>query len=343
MTKYSPPHGPEISKEFLRNNPEFSLDSPAELTNLEFGKCNYYTDRKETSLLQYIIQTCSFASFDATLAKMCLSDGGNIQELKNNASSVHYIIDKDGSIYQLVSDNKKTWAVKGGELKTGSILNPNIPNDLKDDEMNHVSINIMSINTGSEPFPLIQVEQNISLCNYLTFTHHIDQRNVIALSDCEVGSCLAPGPYFPWNKFAQHAIGRWSNIARKDNPDIIISHLPYNQVVPSHPEELLTLVEKFQKLGILTDDYMVDSNNYPQLQDSMLKFNLHHLGPQIIEHPERKQLYDAILSKNPTEPYAKARLARWDENSSNILDDLIGITKMGEPTLWDASNHMAFC
>ncbi|WP_375327167.1 hypothetical protein [Candidatus Tisiphia endosymbiont of Nemotelus uliginosus] len=98
MSKYSHNTEPTINKTYLRINPEFSLDNQGKKTNLEFGKCNYYADRKPNSLLQYIIQTWSFDSLEATLAKMLLSQEANTQPLKKTILSVHYVIDKDGSI-----------------------------------------------------------------------------------------------------------------------------------------------------------------------------------------------------------------------------------------------------
>ncbi|WP_375326923.1 N-acetylmuramoyl-L-alanine amidase [Candidatus Tisiphia endosymbiont of Nemotelus uliginosus] len=249
-----------------------------------------------------------------------------------------------GPIYQLVPDNKKVWSYKCGELKTDSILNPSTTDKLKNDEMNHVSISIMSINNGREPFTSVQVEKNIYLCTDLIYKYHINPRHVIALSDWTLGDSIAPGPYFPWQKFAAHGIGLWSNIVRKDNPDMIMSHLPSNNHITYHREKIPALLYKFNKLGMRTSPNSMEEPNYSQLQINMLKFNLHFLGPQIIANPELKKLYDEVLYRDPGELYAKARLASWDENSNNILNDLLGVAPIENVAIqWDAANYMAFC
>ena len=57
---------------------------------------------------------------------MVLAEDQNITLTRGPGVSVHYVIDMDGTIYQLVPDNKKPWATGVGNLKSESKLNHNI-------------------------------------------------------------------------------------------------------------------------------------------------------------------------------------------------------------------------
>lgn len=84
-----------------------------EHSDIEYGKCNYYTDRKPDASIQYIVQTSSVCNLENTLNKMVIHRHQDITETRVNGVSVHYIIDLDGRIYQLVPDSKRPWTALG--------------------------------------------------------------------------------------------------------------------------------------------------------------------------------------------------------------------------------------
>jgi hypothetical protein len=80
--------GLKINTMYLRDSAEgFSLAAKGQEKDIEFGKCNYYTDRKPDTSPQYITQTYSVGTLKNTLAKMILPDGGDITVLRGRGVS----------------------------------------------------------------------------------------------------------------------------------------------------------------------------------------------------------------------------------------------------------------
>jgi N-acetyl-anhydromuramyl-L-alanine amidase AmpD len=216
--------GLKINTMYLRDSAEgFSLAAKGQEKDIEFGKCNYYTDRKPDTSPQYITQTYSVGTLKNTLAKMILPDGGDITVLRGPGVSVHYIIDQDGTTYQLVPDSKRPWAAGVGDLRVGSKLNQAIPEALMKNDMNSFGISIMSINDGKTPLTPKQFDANLQLTGHLVKTYDINPQQVIALADWAPGRHIAPGPYFPWQNFAENGLGLWSSVERKKDPEVIVS------------------------------------------------------------------------------------------------------------------------
>ncbi len=304
---------PEILTDYLRNNAEgFSLASKGQETDIEDNKCNFYTDRREGSSPQYIMQTYSVGDLQRALSKM-LSNEENISESRKLGVSVNYLIDKDGSIYQLVPDSKKPWTAGQGSLKTGSKLNQDIPNDMKN-VMNDYCISIMSINSGKEPLTAEQLEANLLLTKYLRDEYKIESANVVALADWTAGRHIAPGPYFSWEEFSKYELGLWSNVERKANPEVIIS---WKKKADSK-EVVEDIQQQLAELGMVTpQEGALDQATI----SNMLAFNLHHFGPQILSN--HKDMYDYLLWENSSNTDARGVLGAWNENSQAVLDDIL--------------------
>ncbi|MFT4198184.1 MAG: N-acetylmuramoyl-L-alanine amidase [Pseudoxanthomonas sp.] len=110
--------------------------------------------------------------------------------------SVHYLIGRDGRLYQLVRDDKRAWHAGGG--RWGAIT-----------DVNSVSIGIELDNTGYEPFPDVQIDQLIVLLNDLTARLHIPRTQVIGHEDLAPGRKIDPGPLFPWQRLHDAGFGLW--------------------------------------------------------------------------------------------------------------------------------------
>lgn len=352
----------KINKTYLRENAEgFSLAPKGEEQDIEFNKCNYYTDKKGTSSLQYIVQTYSVGNFENTLAKMILPESGDISQLRGPGVSVHYIIDQKGEIYQLVPDNKRPWACGVGTLKSGSKLNPDIPNEVMINDMNSFGISIMSINNGKNPLTQPQFESNLLLTEHLVKTYDIKGGKVIGLADWTPGRHIAPGPYFPWQEFSKAGLGLWSDIERKEDPEVIVSYKqkPLLEEVTHIQQAFEELLKKYSKGGLAEEvvkKYNLSSLNLREdlsssvLQDidialtrglgyvgkvggqegyldsatlsCMLSFNLHHLGQQILAGP-LADVYNDGLWVDSSNTEARGLLGSWTTNSQDILDSFL--------------------
>lgn len=233
----------KINTDYLRENANgFSLAPKGQEIDIEINKCNYYTDRKAGASPQYIVQTYSVGSLKNTLAKMVLPDAGNISELRGPGVSVHYIIDQEGTIFQLVPDTKRAWATGVGNLTAGSKLNPAIAQGDMQNAMNDYGITIMSINDGKSPLTPQQYAANEQLTSSLVKVYAIDPTKVIALADC-ASRHIAPGPYFPWQDFSKAGLGLWSDVERPKDPEIIVSYKK-----KPLPEEVDYIQQAFEEL-----------------------------------------------------------------------------------------------
>lgn len=119
--------------------------------------------------------------------------------------SSHYLIDRDGTILQLVPDHRR--ARHAGLGRWGDIR-----------DVNDVSAGIEIVNNGEEAFPDAQVEALIALLRDLCARHRIDPRQVLGHSDLAPRRKVDPGPLFPWKRLADAGFGLWPRGTPADPP-----------------------------------------------------------------------------------------------------------------------------
>ncbi len=110
--------------------------------------------------------------------------------------SAHYLIGRDGHIYQLVSDVGRAWHAGGG--RWGTIT-----------DVNSASIGIELDNNGDVPFPPQQIGSLINLLTDLTTRWHIPRAQIIGHEDMAPSRKVGPGPLFPWATLAAGGFGLW--------------------------------------------------------------------------------------------------------------------------------------
>lgn len=125
-------------------------------------------------------------------------------ERKHPVSS-HYLLDRDGRLLQLVPDHLAAWHAGAG--RWGSL-----------DDLNQASIGIEIVNTGSEPFPDVQIDALIALLRDLTQRHGISPQQVIGHADLAPGRKIDPGRWFPWKNLADAGFGLWPHGELVDPP-----------------------------------------------------------------------------------------------------------------------------
>ncbi|HJR11139.1 MAG TPA: N-acetylmuramoyl-L-alanine amidase [Rhodanobacteraceae bacterium] len=120
--------------------------------------------------------------------------------------SAHYLIGRDGHIYQLVSDIDRAWHAGGG--RWGTIT-----------DVNSASIGIEIDNNGHEPFPSRQIDSLIRLLADLTTRWNIPRAQIIGHEDMAPSRKVDPGPLFPWATLAANGFGLWpDSIATLPDP-----------------------------------------------------------------------------------------------------------------------------
>lgn len=116
--------------------------------------------------------------------------------LSRTSVSAHYVVGRDGTIYQMLNDYMRAWHAGNG--KWGSIT-----------DMNSVSLGIEIDNNGNEPFGDAQIDSLIVLLKNIKNTYGIPQANFVAHSDIAPGRKKDPSKYFPWKKLADAGFGYW--------------------------------------------------------------------------------------------------------------------------------------
>jgi N-acetylmuramoyl-L-alanine amidase len=114
--------------------------------------------------------------------------------------SSHYLIDEEGSILQLVPEERRAWHA-GLAFWAG------------ESDINSCSIGIEIANPGHDfgypDFPPHQIGAVIALCKDIISRHKIPADRVLAHSDVAPGRKQDPGEKFPWRQLHEQDVGHW--------------------------------------------------------------------------------------------------------------------------------------
>ena len=155
---------------------------------------NFDERRPVVIVLHYTEQDSVEQSLDTLRSR---NSGGRV--------SSHYLLGKDGKIYQLVSDTQRAW--HAGQSWWGGVT-----------DVNSLSIGIELDNNGFEPFPDVQIDSLIVLLRDLTQRLRIPPTQVIGHSDLAPTRKIDPGPLFPWKRLADAGFGVWPAEGGGDPP-----------------------------------------------------------------------------------------------------------------------------
>lgn len=119
---------------------------------------------------------------------------GDLAYMRNRSSKVsaHYMLDRDGTIYQLVGDEKRAW--HAGE----SALN-GVPTDVNG---RSIGIEIVNDGSGRTPFTEAQYKSLTQLVGYLKQRYDVPMKNIVGHKDVALprGRKTDPAPNFDWNR-----------------------------------------------------------------------------------------------------------------------------------------------
>jgi N-acetylmuramoyl-L-alanine amidase len=118
--------------------------------------------------------------------------------------SAHYLVGRDGRIYQLVSERRRAWHAGGG--RWGTIT-----------DLNSASIGIELDNDGASDFPEPQVAALLVLLADICDRQEIPRTQVIGHADLAPWRKSDPGARFPWQRLAQAGFGRWPDARAVDS------------------------------------------------------------------------------------------------------------------------------
>ncbi len=152
----------------------------------------------DTIIIHYTAMPC-----DTSLDRLCD---------KSAQVSAHYLIDEDGSLYQMVADNKRAWHA-GVSYWQGR------------DNVNDNSIGIELVNLGHEygytDFPTEQIAVLCELLGRLTARYDVVASKIVGHSDIAPGRKIDPGEKFPWAHLARQGFGLYPQVSAADEMALI--------------------------------------------------------------------------------------------------------------------------
>lgn len=119
--------------------------------------------------------------------------------------SAHYLIGRDGRLYQLVSEQDRAWHAGAGSW--GGIV-----------DVNSASIGIELDNDGDTPFTEPQIQTLLRLLQDVTLRLGIPRHLVIAHGDVAPTRKRDPGVLFPWRRLGEAGFGLWPRQALSAAP-----------------------------------------------------------------------------------------------------------------------------
>ncbi len=110
--------------------------------------------------------------------------------------SAHYLVGRDGGLYQLVPDERRAWHAGAG--RWGTIT-----------DLNSASIGIELDNDGIADFPPAQIDALLRLLDDLCTRLRIPRHQIVAHADMAPTRKRDPNVLFPWKTLAEAGFGAW--------------------------------------------------------------------------------------------------------------------------------------
>lgn len=134
-----------------------------------------------------VLHYTAMADAQAALARLC----DPVAEV-----SAHYLIDRDGTCFQMVAEDMRAWHAGAGAW--GGLS-----------DINSRSIGVELVNTGAEPFPMPQMRALEGLLAGVMARWAIRPVDVIGHSDMSPERKRDPGPRFDWRGLAGVGYAVW--------------------------------------------------------------------------------------------------------------------------------------
>ena len=150
----------------------------------------YFDERPLNTKIKALVLHCSAHSADEM-----------IEVLRERELSSHYIIDTDGSVFQLVSEKNRAWHAGQSKWRNMNMLN-----------QYSIGIELSSPTLGQTEYTPSQIESLIKLSRQIIRHYQISATNVVAHSDIAPTRKPDPGKAFPWQYLAQNGIGIWYDL-----------------------------------------------------------------------------------------------------------------------------------
>lgn len=154
--------------------------------------------------------------------------------------SAHYLIARDGTVYQLVDEAKKAYHAGVSFWKDRTSLNEySIGIELDNPGLQH----------GYTIFPVVQMQALVRLIKDIRTRHNIPDAFILGHSDVAPMRKKDPGELFDWKYLACHGIGLWPDFEKKMTSEEgnALKNLQEIGYVFHNDKDLPYVVEAFQR------------------------------------------------------------------------------------------------
>ncbi|WP_421783645.1 N-acetylmuramoyl-L-alanine amidase [Kiloniella litopenaei] len=159
--------------------------------NHTFGSPNYGPRPQNGEIDMLLMHYTGMQTGQEALERLCAPEA---------QVSAHYLVEEDGEVFQLVSEENRAWHAGLAYWKGVT-------------DINSCSIGIEIVNPGHEwgyrYFPTAQMDSVIKLSKRIIEQHVIPPHRVLAHSDVAPERKEDPGELFDWQFLAQHGVGLW--------------------------------------------------------------------------------------------------------------------------------------
>lgn len=151
--------------------------------------------------------------------------------------SAHYLIDEDGTVFNMVPENRRAWHAGAARWRSHT-------------DINAKSIGIELVNPGHEfgyrTFPAAQMDSLAQICLDILARTSISAANIVGHSDIAPDRKKDPGELFDWSWLASLGIGLWPESGSRaldvKNATAMLGRYGYNVSLP-----LNVLITAFQR------------------------------------------------------------------------------------------------
>lgn len=193
------------AREYSKQLKEFPIEQDFRTAHLNFGEHQAGTTNFNLRKPDYVVlHHTAQHSLEQTLSTFTIP--------RTQVSS-HYVISRDGEIYQMLNDYYRAWHAGVGKWGNNTDLNSS-------------SIGIELDNNGVEKFTPAMINSLIGLLKVLKERHKIPAANFIGHSDIAPGRKVDPNPTFPWELLAEEGFGLWYDEIEKEETVIVIDGRP---------------------------------------------------------------------------------------------------------------------
>lgn len=140
----------------------------------------------------------AMVSAEAALDWMCATEA---------QVSAHYLIARDGRLWQLVDEEARAWHAGAGRWHAT-------------DDVNSASIGIEIDNPGDAPFAEPAIARLEDALRDILTRWSIPPAGVIGHSDLAPGRKIDPGPRFDWLRLARRSLSSWPEVGADTGDDL---------------------------------------------------------------------------------------------------------------------------